>query len=328
MSKVCLALLACLFLSLVSNPIFGANADGDVYKLIQARRYDLAMPKLKQMVARNSRDMSAQYYLGVCAMGLRDYPLAELAFTRVIISSPVQDAFAQAARKNLVSFRSQINPFECRLNNHSMRWAREAMPVKVFFSEGWRVPAGMEGHLMSRAEYKQITAMLQNYNPSQWQLMPGYNSSTGEAVKKGLKSLEWAQKEGLFSFVTVNSPKGADIVVLYCAKTVEEEHCGFTSYPYEWSQPCLIQIVLDDKIQDPQLRSIAQTQISAHEFTHAFGLKHSSDPHDLMYPTSEWQEGSDHKMTMVTEHSVSDKMCLRALYTMEPDVKFISVQQK
>ena len=58
-------------------------------------------------------------------MGLRDYPLAELAFTRVIISSPVQDAFAQAARKNLVSFRSQINPFECRLNNHSMRWARE-----------------------------------------------------------------------------------------------------------------------------------------------------------------------------------------------------------
>jgi predicted Zn-dependent protease len=70
------------------------------------------------------------------------------------------------------------------------------------------------------------------------------------------------------------------------------------------------------------------THISAHEFTHAFGLKHSSDPKDLMYPTGEWVEGSDHRMTMVTEQSASDKMCLRALYTMEPDVKFISVQHK
>ncbi|MBK7836534.1 MAG: matrixin family metalloprotease [Candidatus Obscuribacter sp.] len=318
----------CLFLSLFAVPAFASNGDSDVYKLIQARRYDLAMPKLKQMVAQNSRDMSAQYYLGVCAMGLRDFPLAELAFTRVIISSPPQDVFAQAARKGLTSFRSQINPFECLMNNHSMRWAREAMPVKIYFSEGWRVPAGMEGHLMSRAEYKQVTAMLQNYNPSQWQLMPGYARSTGEAVKKGLKSLEWAQKEGLFSFVTVNSPQGADIVVLYCAKTVQEEHSGFTSYPYEWSQPCLIQIVVDNKIDDAQLKANSLTQISAHEFTHAFGLKHSSDPKDLMYPTGEWVEGSDHRMTMVTEHSASDKMCLRALYTMEPDVKFISVQHK
>ncbi|MBS1993526.1 MAG: matrixin family metalloprotease [Cyanobacteria bacterium SZAS LIN-3] len=302
----------------------GDSSAAAALKLIQARRYGEAYPSIFSLAAASPKDMSLQYYLGLCAMNVHNLPLAELAFARIIVRSPAQDPFAVAAKKALATFRSQLMPYSSLCNNKSLRWSPQAMPLRIWMSDGRTLPAPYVGCIMDAATYQAATNVLQS--GGSLSVTPSYDPAYRQSALAGLRWWDWAVKEGIFSYVFTDSPRDADIVVLFVEHPPLKK-AGYTLYPYANHQPCIVQ--LECALSDGITRAFkvhSMEYIMAHELGHSLGLGHSNNRSDLMTPGDEKDTGTA-PAAPVTACSENDRASLRAIYSMPPDAYFVSARK-
>jgi len=322
----CLYIGGIVSLFLLCVPVCRAQSlsAAEVLPLIQSRNYSQAYPSIKALAEASPKDMSLQYYLGLCALGLKNYPLAELAFCRVIVSRPADDPFVPSARKALASFRGTLNPYCTVQKKLTRRWSRSAMPLKIWVSEGLTLPAPYVGNILTAPQYKEATWILQSLQPLA--VAPSYKAEYRQSVLKAFHSWDWAVRDGLISYVFVNNARDADIAVLFVEHPPEQAG-GFTLYPYAPHQPCIVEIkcALERNWDEPSW--IQQVEhIMAHEFGHALGLADSATTTDLMYPGD---NNTVHPLNEVPNNTCSANDCasLRAVYSMPADANWNSVRQ-
>lgn len=289
-------------------------------QLLQTGRYSEALPRLKQMAQAQPRDPSIQYYLGVAASGARDYDLAELAFSRVVVGSSINSPFVATARQQLARLPHRYYPQCCLQNNKTHRWSPGAYPVRVFISDGRTVP-GFAGGVMSMTEFKTVeTAIKTRYTslPRSATYRPEYS----QYVREGLRAWDWAAASKLLSYTIVNDPTKADIVVLFC-ETCKNGEAGFAVYPWVDKQPEIIWMACAKfaEVDHGDIRPLV-AHTAAHEFGHCWGLQHSEVQTDLMFGNSMVEAGKIPQAAC----SPNDRISFSALYAMPADINYIPAE--
>lgn len=317
--------LSIVGLSLCQIASFAQGAKGSKsaltpIQLLQTGRYSEALPRLKQMAQAQPRDPSVQYYLGVAASGARDYDLAELAFSRVVVGSSINSPFVATARQQLARLPHRYYPQCCLQNDKTHRWSPSAYPVRIFISDGRTVP-GFAGGVMSQGEYKTVETTVK----TRYSSMPRsatYKSEYSQYVRDGLRAWDWAVAGKLLSYTIVTDPTKADIVVLFC-ETCKNDEAGFAVYPWVYKQPEIVWMACSkySDVEHGDIRSI-MARTAAHEFGHCWGLQHSQVQSDLMFATSMFEAGKIPQAVC----SPNDRISLSALYAMPADINYIPVE--
>lgn len=297
------ALLASIYT--ISNcPEVFAQGNAQVSKYIAAGNYKAAYPGIRAMSQANPKDISLQYYLGVCAAAAGDKKTAELAHTRVMVGSDARSSYFLNSSQAMARLNPAIKPYSCKRGGQTHRWAPSAMPLKVYIFDGKSLNPSLAGRELGDTEVEHVTALLQD--PGSVKPVPGYKPSFKRAVADGMQAWDWAIKSGLVKFALVGSPNGADIVVLFCDHGVDGA-AGATSYPYGSGQPSIIQLAVNASL--PEMEAFnAIKHAASMQIGHALGLGQSSNPKDLM-------SGSG-----LDKPSQNDLATLRALYSMGTDV--------
>ncbi len=289
-------------------------------QLLQTSRYSQALPYFKQMSQAQPRDLSIQYYLGVAASGARDYDLAELAFSRVIVGSTINSPFVTTARQQLARLPHKYYPQCCLQNEKTHRWSPSAYPIRIFISDGRTIP-GTAGGIMTMSEYKAAEVTVKTRYTS----LPRsatYKSEYSQYVRDGLKAWDWAVAGKLLSYTFVTDPTKADIVVLFC-ETCKSGEAGFALYPWFYKQPEFVWMACAKYSEyDQSDVKYIMARTAAHEFGHCWGLQHSEVQGDLMLAKG-WNNEQKQSQDLC---SPSDKISLSALYTMPADINYIPVE--
>lgn len=287
-------------------------------QLLQSSRYTQALPHFKRMDKEEPGNISIQYWLGVAASGARDYDLAELAFSKVLVVGQQNSPFVANARAQLDRLPHRYKPISCVQNGKSHKW-QNAVPVRIYVSDG-RTIAGTLGGTMTQDEYANAVRLIRT-NAAGMPRTPTYKSEYSQYIKEGIKAWDWAVSERLFGYTFVNDPARADIVVLFC-ETCKGGEAGFAVYPWTVNQPEIIWIACaKPATRTSDVNRLSMSQNAAHEFGHCFGLQHSQESADLMYPTVAYRETAPQQYC-----TPNDKISMRALYGMRTDIVFMPVQ--
>lgn len=291
--------------------------------MIQTGRYTQALPHFMAMAREKPRDISVQYYLGLCALSAHDYALAELAFSKVVVSGPTSSPFVPLARKQLKAMGNNLEPQSCLQNDITHRWDQSAFPVKIFIADGRTLPSDLMGRVLTVGQYKEAVTIIQNSLGRQ-PVTRSYKPKYASAFISGVRAWDWAVREKLWRYKFVSDPRVADIVVLFCERCSLGER-GYALYPWDWHQPEIIWIGCSNDYGVSEAEFERQlTVMSAHEIGHCLGLEHSNVESDLMFPVED-VSGDESRRSPETMASANDKASLRALYSMPADVNFLSV---
>ena len=295
----------------ISNcPEVLAQGNAQVSKYIAAGNYKAAYPGIRAMSQANPKDISLQYYLGVCAAAAGDKKTAELAYTRVMVGSDARSSYFLNSSQALGRLNPNVKPFSCQVSGKTHRWAPSAMPLKVYIYDGMSLNPSLAGRELGDTEVEHVAALLSD--PGSVKPVPGYKPSFKRAVADGMQAWDWAIKAGLAKFALVGSPGGADIIVLFCDHGVDGTN-GATSYPHTKGLPCIVQVAINGSA--PELEAFNGVKhAAAMQIGHALGLGQSTNPKDLM-------SGSG-----LEKPSQNDLATLRALYSMGTDVVMQSVR--
>jgi len=282
-------------------------------QLVQSGRYAQALSAFKKMAAQSPGDPSINYYLGLCAMGGREYDLAEASFCKVVAGTPPASPFVPLAQRQLQSLPHKYAP-QCALTNGKLwRWQR-GQNVKIYVSDGRCVPRTGDGVIPPEL-YAQAVDACRN-NMASVPVLRGYTSGDQALVVESIKAWDWAVREKLFSYSFVRDPKVADIIIMYT-----ELPTGCTLYPYVSGQPVLswasIGGMADER--EPEAHASHVKIIMAHEFGHCLGLWHANGDMDLMLPRIKihWDRTKTSADSIASEN---DKASLRALYSLPADL--------
>lgn len=289
-----------------------------VYKLVSQGKYAQAYPALKAQARSNPRDVPTQYYLGLCAMGLKDVAAADLAFSHVIVGSPKDSPWAANAFKSLATLQSKSKPYSCVINGRTHRWSPAAQPLKVYIADGRGLNTNLAGRDLGETEYTQVNNMLSSVDSMP--VAPSYRPTFKRAVIDGMQYWSWASKAGLVKFALVGSPAAADIAVLF-SESCSGGKTGFTVLPASAGNRCIVQISCNTG-ESTELNAFNAVRLAAaKEFGHAMGLGSSTETTDLMYENSQNPQAKG-----AAQVSASDLATLRALYSMGTDVVMTSAR--
>ncbi|MBX9941198.1 MAG: hypothetical protein K2Y32_18185 [Candidatus Obscuribacterales bacterium] len=306
-----LGVVALLSLITFCNPR-AVHSQGAVFKQIQSGQFKAAYPQIKAMAQANPREMSYQYYLGICAKGTGDKATAELALTKVVAGTVASSPYSVNAVQALSQLNPTLKPYSCAPDGKTRRWSPKAMPLKVFIADGLGLNTNLAGRDLASTEMVQVINFLHSNSLKQ---IPGYRPHFKRAIADAMQVFDWAIKSKLVNFALVGSAKSADAVVLFCEQTQEGVN-GVTVYPLEKGQPCLIQIALSpvNGLPDPEAFRLVK-QAAAVQIGHLIGLGRSQNQGDLMFESTQLPGGRG-----AERPSPNDLAMLRAIYSMPCDI--------
>jgi len=289
-----------------------AHSQGAVFKQIQAGQFKAAYPQIKAMAQANPREMSYQYYLGICAKGAGDKATAELALTKVVAGTVASSPYSANAVQALNQLNPALKPYSCAPDGKTRRWSPKAMPLKVFIADGVGLNTNLAGRDLASTEMVQVINFL---NSNSLKQIPGYRPHFKRAIADAMQVFDWAIKSKLVNFALVGNARSADAVVLFCEQTQEGVN-GVTVYPLERGQPCLIQIALSpvNGLPDAEAFRLVK-QAAAVQIGHLLGLGRSQNQSDLMFESTQLPGGRG-----AEKPSPNDLAMLRALYSMPCDI--------
>jgi predicted Zn-dependent protease len=280
-------------------------------QMVQSGRYVQALPVFKEMAAKNPRDPSINYYLGLCAQSAHEYDLAELAFSRILVGTAPASPFVPLAKRQLLTLPHKLDP-QCALTNGRLyRW-QTGKVVRIWISDGRMIP-GTGTTILSQEKFTQVVDTLRSSN-SRLAMTPGYTSADAGYLAEGIRAWDWAVREKMFSYTFVRDPRAADVLIYF-----SEAADGNTQYPFLKTQPVLVCIGMS--APDPDHKREHRKFIMAHEFGHSLGLWHGNDAKDLMAPLIDIMADAG-RQAAESITSANDKASLRALYSMPPDTYF------
>ena len=289
-----------------------AHSQGAVFKQIQAGQFKAAYPQIKAMAQANPREMSYQYYLGICAKGAGDKATAELALTKVVAGTVASSPYSANAVQALNQLNPALKPYPCAPDGKPRRWSPKAMPLKVFIADGVGLNTNLAGRDLASTEMVQVINFL---NSNSLKPIPGYRPHFKRAIADAMQVFDWAIKSKLVNFALVGNARSADAVVLFCEQTQEGVN-GVTVYPLERGQPCLIQIALSPVSGLPDAEAFRLVkQAAAVQIGHLLGLGRSQNQADLMFESAQVPGGRG-----AEKPSPNDLAMLRALYSMPCDI--------
>lgn len=212
------------------------------------------------------------------------------------------------------------DPGEPQLNMALVRWDTRKFPLKVWISEGKKLPSVPFEEIMND-RVPRVSSLLRTAESfEQLESAPGWKALMNDTAAEGFEIWRDLEREGVISFGYVDSPAQADVMVFFTDEfpgaagpggtDVHGNTCGqvFTAQQVQQKsqlhQPT-VPIVIELKVNEESSKLRAD---AAHEFGHALGIKaHSPYRQDLMYVNR-----------VVETLSPADKATLRALYRHTP----------
>lgn len=211
-------------------------------------------------------------------------------------------------------------PGEPKLNGALVRWDTKRMPLRVWISEGKKLP-DVPFDILQAERVTRVATMLRNPKSfDELSVCPGWKPEMNEAVAEGFEQWRIFEKEGLISYGFVDLPTQADVLVFFTDRFLDAGGPGGTnvhgltmgeiftpqqvqmkSQRGEPTVPVVMELCVNEEFGKLQADA-------AHEFGHALGIKaHSPYRDDIMYENR-----------TVTDLSPADKATLRALYKTQP----------
>lgn len=282
----------------------------------QKRKYAEAYKLLSAAVKTRSADPSLQYYLGVSALYSNNQAVAKTALSRCVVLSIPKNPFHKQSLALLNQY-FRVQPYNCRataLNSHS--WSKKAMPIRIYVSDGKMLPKDFRTENITGPQVKQVTNWAKNPSfVSRLETCPGFRGSHKQAIMSATQWWSWATSEGILSFQFVQAASNADILVFFIPCPSTREISGFTAANSIPKDATVMQLKLPvETLSSEDEKDFKHTV--AHEFGHAWGLYHSEDKADLMYPHGNEESNG------ITEN---DKQSLRALYAGTNELTHVSV---
>lgn len=302
----------------VDNPARAKVESQKAKKLYDAKNYKEAQKQFAIAANYGSRDAGIQYYLAASALQNQDYETFKRACARVLVARHFrQGGFGGHAKLLLVQNAPTCEPYACVTGSGMLsRYVRSSMPIKVYITQGLMLPQQYRGREGLRPNEISDLLKLMKQGSAFYQRLerdPGFQSSMASSVVSGLQKWEWARAERILDYQLVNSPEQANIVVMWCPK-LERSHTAFTQCMKSnfFGNRTVIQIGTNDATK---LDNGFLPWIMAHEFGHCWGINyHSTNPKDLM-------SANANRDTPHNGFSENDKLTLRALYDVAPELK-------
>ena len=322
--------ISLIFVFGLENSIFAAESGNfkTAMQQCQQGQYDKADKIITPYADKRPRSNTANYYAAICKMGQNDLISAKRYMSRLLVCSKPGTNFHSRA---LLFFNRNANalnriaPYSCLANGKLVRWKRSKNPLKIFISNGWKLPDLYGNGTLKGDKLALLESQLRSNNYRKgMHFCPGYIPEMRDYAVWGLDQWNWANKEGVLNYKLVNDPRIAD-VYLFWSPTLPGK-AGFTSYRYPGSAAIIeIQTQMPKDFQKPVARQVFM-HIIAHEFGHAFGLQHSHNPGDLMAPSTEkimiyLGRGIGKLPKGITEN---DREALRVLYSIPADSYLVS----
>lgn len=297
MNKVCVALFSCL-LTLLYSTVLAPAAEAQQRRRTQAPQGGGLPPAQFTSLIRSNSTIDG------------DLP--------VVDGLHLQEG--QTRRPGAPSAAQPYQPGEPKLQGALVRWDVKRMPLRIWISEGKKLP-DVPFDILQAERCKRVAMMLLNPKSfDQLPVCPGWKPEMNDAVAEGFEQWRLFEKEGLLSFGFVDSPTQADIVVFFTDRFIDAAGPGGTnvhgltmgeifSAPQvqmkiqrgEPTIPVVMELCTNEELGKLQADA-------AHEFGHALGIKaHSPYRDDIMYENR-----------TVTDLSAADRATIRALYKTLP----------
>lgn len=291
-------------------------------QLFQQKKYKDAYNFFNKAAKANPRDPIIQFYLGLSAIYTSNMRIAKSALAKAVVATNFNTAYHKRAKEYLHKYFRE-SAYSCLLKRRNLAsWDKSAMPLKIYISDGRMLPGGMANKILAKEDLLKINKWTRD--PRFIPRLPRaklYKSEFKRYINRGIQPWGWAQHERLISYRFTSNPVEADIIVLWTDAL--PGYRGFTYLPYPkrgQRAPCLVVMSLKDT-DNPRFPSeTSLTCTTTHEFGHVFGLEHNRDKTSIMIPKEKW--------IAIKPISRSDKTSFRALYSMPPDHRMLSVSVK
>lgn len=286
--------------------------------LINQKKFREAEKVLKNACKRTPRNPSLQFYLGVASLYTKQMAQGQKSFCNTVIMTTHKDPWNIKAQSYLAKY-FRIRPYPTLIAHKSLvRWSTQAMPLKIYVTDGRVLPGAMGSKILSRKEYAQVGKWCRNPRfINRLSSSKLYKRSFNNSIYKGVRNWSWAVAERIISYQFTSNFADANVIVFWADSL--PKHSGYTycpGYPEQRYSPAVVVMSLKNA-DSPRFPAEKHLEaIMTHEFGHVLGLDHSPNKSDIMYQVTDPNNYA---------FSSGDKATLRSLYSVPPDVYFYPV---